>query len=224
MQTANKKLTTFLKNNPGTTKEQIGAQLKINGLALFNLLKSHVKEGVITIIGEGNDATYSLAETTNAGTTSEQQTIIEETPIVETNPDKEGATSAIKEEVPPVVTQPVAKKVTSRDNSTFKFEGADLNKGALARAIISKFVADQNPNYSQLKVAFPDTLLKKYGVVQDEKTAREISGEKYDRYFFKTEYAIMLKDKKTVVVCNQWTLDNIQPLIKVAKELGYKIK
>ena len=52
---------------------------------------------------------------------------------------------------------------------------------------------------------------------------RQISGQKYDRYAFKAEDIIKLKDKQ-IVVCNQWTSDNIQPLLEKAKELGYKIR
>ena len=57
---------------------------------------------------------------------------------------------------------------------------------------------------------------------QDEDTARSLSGTR-DRYFFKPEQLIKLKDK-TIAICNQWTADNIRPFLQAAKKAGYKIK
>jgi len=91
------------------------------------------------------------------------------------------------------------------------------------RAVIAQYVAD-NPGttYKKLKEAFPDELLKRFGICQDVDTATSIdtTGK---RYFFKEEHVIKLKDKK-IVVCNQFTLANIQPFLAKAKELGYKVK
>lgn len=110
-----------------------------------------------------------------------------------------------------------------RDISKFTFNKESYGKGPLVRAVVAKYVED-NPTvtYKKLKEVFPDELLKRYGIFQDEATAREISGKR-DRYFFKPEHVIKLKDKK-IVVCNQLTFQNIQPFLKVAKQLGYKIK
>jgi hypothetical protein len=65
-------------------------------------------------------------------------------------------------------------------------------------------------------------LLKRFGIFQDEQIAKEIGG-RGERYFLKPERTIKLVDR-TVVVCNQFTFGNIQPFLKVAKNLGYKIK
>ena len=114
-------------------------------------------------------------------------------------------------------------KSKGRDNSTFKYDGADYKKGPLVRKILTDHVAtNKGITYAKLKAAFPDELLKRFGVFQDEDTARSLSGAR-DRYAFQAENMIKLKDK-TIAVCNQWTLDNIQPFLKTARALGYKIK
>jgi len=114
-------------------------------------------------------------------------------------------------------------KSKGRDNSTFKYNGADYKKGPLVRKILTDHVAaNKGITYAKLKAAFPDELLRRFGVFQDEDTARSLSGAR-DRYSFQAENMIKLKDK-TIAVCNQWTLDNIQPFLKTARALGYKIK
>src|SRR5690606_3977236 len=110
-----------------------------------------------------------------------------------------------------------------RDNSKMKFNNELYGKGPLVRAVVTQYVAD-NPKttYKQLKEVFPDDLLKRFGIFQDEPTAKSIA-PKGKRYFDKPEQMIKLKDR-SIVVCNQFTLANIQPFLKVAKSLGYKIK
>jgi hypothetical protein len=218
MQTNNELIIEFLKNNPGATKAAIGEATGLKGLLLFNGLKKLLTGGEITSQGEGDDLTYTLAEQTDQVVT---ETVKDKLEVAE-----ETSTAATTEVVAaPQVTPPAenAKVETTRDNSTYKFNGVELNKGKLVHAVVSKYVEDNvGITFKKLKEVFPDTLLKRFGVFQDEETARTISG-KYDRYFFKPEHVIKLKDKN-VMICNQWTLENIQPFLQKAHELGFKIK
>lgn len=195
MAKTNQKLLTFLEQNPKSTKNEIQEATGLKGLELYNILKKLTKEE--TIIGHPNQ-TYSIA--TIGGT--EEKEIVQQTTK---------QTTAVK------------PKTASRDSSKYKFEGEEYGKGPLVRAVVSKYV-DDNPKttYKQLKEVFPDELLKRFGIFQDEKTAKAIA-PKGKRYFEKPEQLIKLKDR-SIVVCNQFTLVNIQPFLKVAKVLGYKIK
>src|SRR5690606_39064646 len=192
---ANQKLLTFLEENPKSTKNQIQEGTSIKGLELYNLLRKLKTEE--TIIEHPNQ-TYSIA--TIDGEEQELETATESTKPVLLNPKGE-----------------------TRDSSKYKFEGEEYGKGPLVKAVVARYVAD-NPKttYKQLKEIFPDELLKRFGIFQDEKTAKEIA-PKGKRYFEKPEQMIKLKDR-SIIVCNQFTLDNIQPFLKVAKTLGYKIK
>jgi len=223
----------FLTNNPNSNKGQIADAINLRGLGLFNLLKKMVNEGQITVEGEGHDATYSVPEATAAEAMTsfavevahEPQVAPSQEIVAQTQPEQPNPnpTAEVKNEGKKDAV-PAVTKTIGRNNDKFSFNGVDdLSKGALARAIVEKYVKDnQNTTYKKLLEVFPTTLLKRFGVVEDIEKAREISGKKYDRYFFKEEHVIKLKDKK-VVVTNQWTSDNILPLLQVAKGLGYTI-
>ena len=232
MQTANENLIGFLKENPNSTKETIGNGTGLKGLVLFNILRKLQNEEQITSQGDGDGTTYSLVEETE----SVEQTVEEDTSgiIIEepvstdqteqsTEVEENEATDFASNE--PDIEQPVVEKgkSTVRDNSKFTFNGEAYGKGPLVRAVVSQYVKD-NPavTYEKLKEAFPDTLLKRFGIFQDEKSARDIA-KKGERYFFKEEHVIKLADAR-IVVCNQFTSDNIQPFLKVAEKLGYDIK
>lgn len=197
MQTANEQVLEFLKNNPKSNKVAITAATTLSGLFLFNLLKKLQTENQITSEGEGAEMTFSFSGSDKDAAPMESDKTEEETPIV--------------------------KPTKGRDNSKYKFNNEEYGKGPLVRAVVAKYVED-NPSVTHdgLKKVFPDELLKRFGIFQDEKTAKEIGG-RGERYFFKPERKIKLVDR-TVVVCNQFTFENIQPFLKVAKNLGYKIK
>ena len=189
----NKKVIAFLKKNPNATKTAIGEAIGLKGLPLFNLLKKLVKEESITETAKGDEKLYSIATIDGS------------------------------EEKLQVDKQPVQKISVGRDSSKLKFNGELYGKGPLVYAVVAQYVADNsNVTYKKLKEAFPDELLKRFGIFQDEETAKEIA-PKGKRYFTKEEKVIKLKDRK-IVVCNQFTLDNIQPFLKAVKNLGYKIK
>lgn len=205
-----KQILTTLKKNPNIAKAKLSELTGVKGIILYNLLRSLKTEGKIIEFFDGTETVYALADT----------------PAKEEKAQTEVENSAKEEKQE---TEPEKPKVSfelpapSRDNSKYKFQGEDYGKGPLVRAVISQYVAD-NPGmtYKKLKEAFPDDLLKRFGIFQDIDTATGIdpTGK---RYFFKEENIIKLKDKK-VVVCNQFTLANIQPFLAKAKELGYKIK
>ena len=183
----------FLLKNAGSTKQAISEATGIKGLALTNAMKKLTKEELVTSEGEADETTYTAAEP------------VSEKTQVETTDDEEVTT--------------VSK---GRDNSTLKFLGMDYKKGPLVREVVRKYVEDHKPSLKQLKDAFPDELLKRFGVWQEEDSARSIQGAR-DRYFWKEEHQIKVKGK-VIVVCNQWTSANIQPFLKAARALGYKIK
>lgn len=195
MEQLKQSLLDFLKNNPNANKAAIQDAIGVKGIQLYNLLKSLLKDEAIVETEDDTDKYYSVS---NAPETSDEES-------EEENDETEEVIS------------------TARDNSKYKFNGELYGKGPLVRAVVAQYVAD-NPgtSYKKLKEIFPDELLKRFGIFQDEETAASIA-PKGKRYFEKPEQLIKLKDRK-VMVCNQFTLANIQPFLKVAKSLGYKIK
>ncbi|MBN9485527.1 MAG: hypothetical protein BGO70_14365 [Bacteroidetes bacterium 43-93] len=227
MDNAIQKLLDFLKTNPKSNKAAITIATGLAGLHLFNVLKKLQADGLVEQ-HEGEEKTYSLVEQENEESTESANatSMTDEPKETVAGIDNEPPFQQDKTEDANKGTESVQKpivKSTGRDSSKLTFNGQEYGKGPLVRAVVAQYVAD-NPDtdYNKLKEMFPDDLLKRFGIFQDEATAAVIA-KKGNRYFTKPEQVIKLKDK-TVVVCNQFTLANIQPFLKVAKELGYEVK
>lgn len=204
MQTVNERLMEFLANNPNSSKATISEATGINGLVLFNAIKKLQKDELIISEGEGPEMLFSMVEESGVDETLEKK------------PEEQ------IDEVEVEIENPVIKS-NGRDNSKYKFNNQEYGKGPLVRAVVAKYVEDNSPmSFKKLKEVFPDALLKRFGIFQDIEMAKDIGG-KGNRYFTKPEQTIKLKDK-SIVVCNQFTFANIQPFLKVAKSIGYKIK
>lgn len=198
IETAIKKVVEFLQNNPGSTKEQIGTATKVKGIELTNVIKALRKTERLEEQGEAKEATFSIKEEVAAPTSSETEIPVED------------------EQLP--------SKSKGRNNDKYQFNGNAYGKGPLVREVVRQYVAGHpKTTLKQLREVFPDELLHRFGIFQDVDKARELSGAR-DRYFFKDEHQIKLGDRKVIVVCNQLTSDNIQPFLKTAKALGFKIK
>ena len=196
IETAVKKVVEFLQSNPASGKDVIGTKTKVKGLELTNVIKRLRKDGTLVEEGEGADLKLSF-KAVEAETAP-----VEETPA----PEDEVKTSK------------------GRNNQKFKFNGNEYGKGPLVREVVREYVAGHpKVTLKQLKEIFPDELLKRFGIFQEESVAKTLSGAR-DRYFFKDEQLIKLSDKKVIAVCNQLTSDNIQPFLKTARALGFKIK
>lgn len=123
-----------------------------------------------------------------------------------------------------VAMQGKTTKATGRNSDKFAFNGNVYGKGPLVREVVRQYVAEHPKiTIKQLKEVFPDELLKRFGIFQEESFAKNLSGAR-DRYFFKEEHLIKLGDKKVVAVCNQFTSENIIPFLAAAKKAGFKIK
>ena len=198
IETAVKKVVEFLESNPASTKEVIGTKTKVKGLELTNVLKALRKQERLVEDGEGKEVTFSVK--------AEAAPVAEE-PVVE--------------ETEPVVTKKVKN---GRNNDKYQFNGNAYGKGPLVREVVRQYVTGHpKVTTKQLKEVFPDELLHRFGIFQEESIARSLSGAR-DRYFFKEEHQITLGDKKVVVVCNQFTAGNIIPFLATAKKAGFKIK
>ena len=204
------KVLEFLAQNPNSNFKTIAKSTKVSDTMLTNILKRVEEGGVVSVTGKGKDMTYSLKPK------PKKEEKAEAVPPVTVESSQEPASTEKVEKVK-------TKATSGRDNRKFKFDGQEYGKGQLVRAVVAAYVK-KNPKttLAQLKKAFPDGLLHRYGIFQEVKEAKKLSGNR-DRYFFKQEQLITLKDA-TVAVCNQFTSDNVQPLIKTAKELGFTIK
>jgi hypothetical protein len=181
----------FLRVDGPSTKLAITEATGVKGLALTNSLKKLSKDNFLQEEGEGDETLYSEKTIVN-----EDGQLIDET---EPAPAKKG-----------------------RNNQKFKFNGEEYGKGRLVLAVVRQYIEDHKPTLTlkKLKEAFPDELLKRFGVWKED--GNEVASAR-PRYFIAEADQVKVKGK-VIVVCNQWTSENIQPFLKTAKALGYKIK
>jgi hypothetical protein len=117
---------------------------------------------------------------------------------------------------------PVDSEPGDRDRQSYTFKGAEYGKGKLVLAVVRDFVSCRpGIDYVGLKAAFPDDLLKNYGIFKPLTDARKVS-EKRKRYFLGADQVIELKDGP-VAVCNQFTRENIMDFLVRARQLGCQI-
>lgn len=160
-------------------------------------------------------------------TTPEKVVILvqESTPTVKAKKSAKAAkTEVVKaKKVKPEILKKRKEKRTAnnfdRNFSRIKFNGEMLSKGRAVNAVVADYVEKKKPTLAQLKVAFPDDLIKNYGIIQEVVKARKYSINGKTRYMMND--VIKTKDGKTIVTCNQVTTDNIKPIIKCAKTLGF---
>ena len=87
---------------------------------------------------------------------------------------------------------------------------------------IVKHYADLNAplTLAELKEAFPDGLLKPFGVVASLEAASPSNFSGHKRYYI--DEPVMLSDGPAAV-CTQWRAGSIKNFIACAEDLGYKI-
>ena len=117
------------------------------------------------------------------------------------------------------------KTPTGRDNSRYTFNGEkNLPKGKLALAICKQYVKD-NPKTTLAKmqeVLKSKDIQPRYGVIEEISKAKKHTINNRERFFFKETDVIKVGNQKAVVT-NQWALFTLTPLLKIAKEIGYKV-
>jgi hypothetical protein len=119
-----------------------------------------------------------------------------------------------------------ATKGKGRNNDKYKIAGDNTlyGKGRIVQAAVRKYVAEHpKVTHKQLKEVFPDELLARFGVFQDENGANNLASAGRQRYFMGENDGIRLGDKKIVYVCSQLTAKNIVPILDACKKAGIKI-
>jgi hypothetical protein len=194
------KVLDFVLKSPASKVDFIAAKTELAMLTVHGALKPLIKSKKIKEVDSADGKIYVPFDHVE----------VAEESLVENPVEK-------KEQLIPVV----RGKKTFRDFSSWKFNGEELKKGALACAIIRQFVKDRrHTTYAKLKEIFPDSIVPTYGVFQELSIAKKRSADK-QRFFIKPELVIKLKDK-TVAVTNQWTSVYITAFLAEAKKHGYK--
>lgn len=203
-----------LKEKTTVTAQEINYESKgsLAFVQIYLVLSGLIKNGSVQLNISGDDGkkSYTLIDERKLN-----DIVI---PIEKTKPEK---SNKVIEKEDDETEEPMKK--SGRDLSTYKFNGADYNKGRLAHSIVAFYVLENKPSLKALIELFPATLIPPYGMIETIQKAKEISKER-PRFFIKPEEEIKLRDC-SIAVSNQWTAERIEKLIAIArKQLGYKIK
>lgn len=119
--------------------------------------------------------------------------------------------------------KPVKKK--GRDTSKFVFEKSEpLSKGRCVLAILKAFIRDKKPTLKDLKAAFNDEIVQRYGVTANLSDAKSMSSDGRNRYFLDQADILQCKDGTKLACTNQWTTERFEALCKAARKVGYTVK
>ena len=118
-------------------------------------------------------------------------------------------------------------KPISRDYSKYiiNSNGIKLPKNRLVLELVKDYITKNPMNYNDLKKLFKDEYQGSTGVINrfDEVNQKYINSED-KRHFINSDEILISKDYIKFVVSTQWKITNIREILKLAKELGYKIE
>jgi hypothetical protein len=143
-----------------------------------------------------------------------------------------GAPAAAKKEpaqVRPNADKPAkgAEKTTEEKagSKEYIFLNEKYTMGRLVNAVVRSYVsANPGITYDKLKSAFPDGILRSYGVFTLKEKAIQMFKEKNKKfYYIEKEELIKLSDS-TIATCTQWTKDEFPKFMDTAKALKINIQ
>jgi hypothetical protein len=202
----------YVKANPNSTFDSIKeGNGKISDIMLRKAVKDLQEDGVITANDEDGGYTFT-------GSTKKTEKKADKKEQVKVEAGKIAEKKQEENDLGP-------KTTSSRDNSKYSFNGVNgLPKGKLALAICKQYVKD-NPKTTLAKmqeVFKSKDIQPRYGIIEEIGKAKKHTVNNRERFFFKDSDAIKVGTQKAVVT-NQWALFTLTPMLKIAKELGYKV-
>lgn len=193
---ARKLIQTLFEKSGKLTVQEVCEQSKLPLVSVYSVLKYMKNMDVLDEIeGSGTNKLYQFNSESN---NSIQKVHVDEGQVKP------------KEEV----------KKTSRDTSLFEFRGVNRNKGQTALEVLRVFVTEHDSKLKDIKKAFPDEIVSKWGVTQEFDQA---INQKYQRYFIKENQVIKTMDGIKICVTNQWDVTRFNAFIEIASSHGYKI-
>jgi hypothetical protein len=204
----------FIKNNPASSVEAIVVGTKGSDISVRGAIKSLLTEEIITT--DPDTGSYSIREKPKESPTASTS---------KPNGKKVDSKATKKNEDNDLG----PKTFTGRDNSKFRFlEHRNLPKGRLVLLLVKTYV-EKNPKVSLVKLQelfHSEDLQPRFGVICELSAAKKFSKNNVDRHFIKNADDIIKVGDKRVAICNQWTAEGIQKLLKIvaAQPFGYKVK
>ena len=209
----------FIKVNPGSSLEAITVGIKSSDILVRGAINSLQTSGAIT--ADQDTGAYSFHSEGKSTQATEQK-------VTPSSADKKAQQKSSKKEDEDL--GPKNVNPGGRDNSKYRFgEERFLPKGRLTLALVRAYVG-KHPTVSlpKLKEVFhSEELQPRFGIVAELSVAKGFSKNKVDRFFVKNaDDIIKLGNGTKIAVCNQWTAEGINKLLKIvaAHPIGFKVK
>ncbi|CAN7599397.1 hypothetical protein LJR161_004405 [Variovorax paradoxus] len=118
--------------------------------------------------------------------------------------------------------------MSGRDYTQYMFAGATTGKGRLVLALVKRYASDHPTiTFDGLRAAFPDSLQADSPSQFDRMRCvvcrvADVPEESRRRFFMAEEECIQLPNE-TAVVSREWNLHNVQNVLALAEQLGYRV-
>ncbi|TDT75136.1 hypothetical protein BDE40_1862 [Litoreibacter halocynthiae] len=116
------------------------------------------------------------------------------------------------------------KTPSGRYYTKYEFNDKVYAKGRLALAIVREIALKNSVHDSDALDHILGRETHKNGMFDNLEIARSIANADRKRHFIAEDEAISLGNGERIAVSNQWGLDNLQPLLKLAEKRGMTIK
>jgi Fe2+ or Zn2+ uptake regulation protein len=174
----------------------------LNKLTILKTLKGLTEKGFIIKSNE-TPSTYTIA------------TVVEED-------EKITNENSMKKEKKKKESDEVVLQTSGRNTNKFIFNKMTLSKSRLVLEVLKQFITDhEDYTLEQVQETWnSEELQKRYGTIVKTTDAQKFCEGGRERHFMKD---VLTVGKKKVVVCNQWSEELLQPFLKTASNLKYKI-
>ena len=200
----------FIKKNPGSNLEQIKVATKTSDILIRGAIKALQQENVILKVGE--NGIYSLQ--------SKSQALVESVVKPEAKAAKKKEEDLGPKHVP---------GGSSRDVTRYKFlEQKSLSKSRLVHLLVKTYI-EKHPKVTLAKlqeVFHSKELQPRFEVFAEVSIAKRFVKSNVSRHFLRPEELLRLASGTKIAVCNQWTKNGIDELIKImaSPEVAFKVK
>jgi len=217
LEESTKKIMVYLSGKAMQTAKEINAATNVPFVQIFGILKRYEGKGISVELPRAKGAKFfSISDPKKIQDMLSKLAAPTVLKIAETKSD------ATKSEVSSPQRVLGKNKKPARDTGKFIFrKGEPKGKGPTVLAVLQAYVAEKKPLLYELKTAWPDSLVSKWGVTETLSKAREHDRQ---RYFTKDNQVLVTKDKKKLCVTNQWDASRFAAFLDVAAQFGYKIK
>lgn len=216
LEESTKKIMAHLSGKAMQTAKEINAATNVPFVQIFGILKKYEGKGISVELPRAKGAKFfSISDPKKI------QEMLSKLNVPTVIKIAEEKTTSTKNDLSSPQRTLGKNKKPARDTSKFVFRRSEpMGKGKTVLAIMQAYVKEKKPLLYELKTAWPDSLVSRWGITESLSKAKEHDRQ---RYFTADSQILVTSDKKKMAVTNQWDASRWAAFLEVAKKLGYKV-